>query len=170
MPAPRAESCGKFLRDMGKREILEEVLRRLRREVETLTRAAAEAAGEATHAESKQENKYDTRGLEASYLAHGQARRAAEVQQAIEQLKAFAPPAYAPEQPIRVGALIAADKDGEPCRFFLLPYVGGMQVRDPKGELQVLSTDSPLGRELLGKRAGDEFTFHRKDYAILSVE
>ena len=37
-------------------------------------RASHEAA---THAESKAENKYDTRGLEAAYLADGQRRRVA---------------------------------------------------------------------------------------------
>ena len=33
----------------------------------------------ATHAESKAENKYDTRGLEAAYLADGQRKRVHEI-------------------------------------------------------------------------------------------
>ena len=45
---------------------------------------------EATDEQSKAENKYDTRGLEASYLARGQSRQARETEAALEQFAALA--------------------------------------------------------------------------------
>src|SRR5690606_40067799 len=49
-----------------------------------IARDALKASHEAaTHAESKAENKYDTRGLEAAYLADGQRRRVHEIETAL---------------------------------------------------------------------------------------
>lgn len=48
-------------------------------------KVARTAHAEATHEESRPEDKYDTRGLEAAYLASGQAKQAAEAKRAIAQ-------------------------------------------------------------------------------------
>ena len=53
---------------MDKQSLHQALLMRLRADLELLERAAHTAREAATHEESKAENKYDTRGLEASYL------------------------------------------------------------------------------------------------------
>ena len=64
------------------------VIRIVRAELEAQYRrvaaAAREAHGYATDPDSKAESKYDTRGLEASYLAAGQAAKADELAEAMK--------------------------------------------------------------------------------------
>ena len=57
---------------MNKRAIIKKIVAKLTSELEVYFRAAQFARAEATHEQNKAENKYDTRGLEASYLARGQ--------------------------------------------------------------------------------------------------
>jgi hypothetical protein len=63
---------------MNKRAVLKKIIAKLTGELEVYFRAAEYARAEATHEQNKAENKYDTRGLEASYLARGQSKQAAE--------------------------------------------------------------------------------------------
>ena len=61
---------------------------------------------EATHEQSKAENKYDTRGPEASYLARGQSRQAAEIQAAIAAFEKLDTRKFGAGEPIDVGAFV----------------------------------------------------------------
>jgi hypothetical protein len=65
---------------MTKRELIQNFIAYLEDELQTLTAAAKATYEAATHEESKPENQYDTRALEASYLAGAQAQRVSEIQ------------------------------------------------------------------------------------------
>ena len=155
---------------MDKHLLLEQVVVQLKREVDTLTRAANEARGEATHAETKQEGKYDTRGLEASYLAHGQSKRAAEVLEIIEKLKALPPATFDETAIIRGGACLTLDREGTLLSVFVLPYVGGLRIHAEGKEVQVISTTSPLAQALIGKETDDEITFSGRVHVVIDVK
>lgn len=71
--------------------------------VEQAARAAHEAA---TREENIDENKYDTLGLEAAYLATGQARRAEAIRQAIADWRQFRPRPYDASKGIQFCALL----------------------------------------------------------------
>ena len=60
---------------MDKPHLLALIVATLAHDLDVLTRAAQTAYEAATAEENIAENKYDTLGLEASYLATGQARR-----------------------------------------------------------------------------------------------
>ena len=68
---------------MQKSAVLDSILARLDTELEALMRGARASFAAATDPDSKAENKYDTRTLEASYVARGQAQRVEELQQAL---------------------------------------------------------------------------------------
>ncbi|HBM66331.1 MAG TPA: transcription elongation factor GreAB, partial [Pseudomonas sp.] len=68
---------------MDKPHLLALIVATLEHDLDVLTRAAQTAYEAATAEENIAENKYDTLGLEASYLATGQARRSAEIRQAL---------------------------------------------------------------------------------------
>ena len=70
---------------MNKRALIEKIVARLTDELGVYFRAAQNSRAEATHEQNKAEDKYDTRGLEASYLARGQSRQAAELEAAIAE-------------------------------------------------------------------------------------
>ena len=60
---------------MNKRTLIEKIIAKLAEEVASYARSAKASQAEATDEQSQPENKYDTRGLEAAYLAHGQSRQ-----------------------------------------------------------------------------------------------
>jgi transcription elongation GreA/GreB family factor len=116
-------------------------------------RAHAAAIEGATHSEARAENPKDTRGLEQSYLARGQAARVAELEAGLAAVTALALRGFAPADPIALGALVTVDEDGAPQRLFIAPHGGGSVVG---GDVQVVTPGSPLGRALLGKRVDDD--------------
>src|SRR5690606_2063202 len=121
-----------------------------------IARDALKASHEsATHAESKAENKYDTRGLEAAYLADGQRRRVHEIETALVAYRNL--PVHTQEgEPIRVGALVSLDQEGVARLIFLGPDAAGLRITDEGHEVLVITPRSPLGQALLGRREGDE--------------
>jgi len=122
----------------------------------TIAQDALKASHEAaTHAESKAENKYDTRGLEAAYLADGQRRRVHEIETALMAYRNL-PIQPQEEGPIRVGTLVSLDQQGVDRLIFLGPDAAGLRIVDDGREVLVITPRSPLGQALLGRSEGDE--------------
>ncbi|MEM9070073.1 MAG: GreA/GreB family elongation factor [Myxococcota bacterium] len=161
------------MRSLDKRRVLEALLRQVEAELQTLI-AAAEATHEgATHEEAKPENDKDTRALEASYLARGQAARVEETQEIATRLRFLELRSFGEDDPIGVGALVEVDVDGEEATYFLVPVGGGRRVVVEEREIIVVTASSPVGRALLGKEVGDDFELkigpRRREYEILSA-
>ncbi len=159
---------------MNKADFIQEVLRTLSAEQDTIVQAANEARATATHSESKAENKYDTFGLEAAYLAEGLSRRVAEIQSALQQL-AKLPAIDLSELPITPGALVILESEetGQQDGYFLVPCHGGAVVTWEDRAWRLVTTQTPLGRQLLGKEVDDEvqLSLQGRDvrYLIVSV-
>ncbi len=130
-----------------------ELVAQLEAALEAAERAHAAALEGATHSEARAENPKDTRGLEQSYLARGQAQRVAELAASVAAVTALAVRGFGPTDPIAVGALVTVDEDGQPQRLFVAPHGGGSVLA---GGVQVVTPTSPLGRALLGKRVEDD--------------
>lgn len=139
--------------DLDKAALRAELITQLTAALDGAQRAHAAAHEGATHAEARPENDKDTRGLEQSYLARGQAQRVAELEAAITAVGALALRAFTPRDPVALGALVVIEEDGAAQRLFLAPGGGGSVVG---GDVQVVTPSSPLGRAVLGKRADDE--------------
>ena len=121
-----------------------------------LVRLATETKKGATHVEAKAENDKDTRGLEMSYLARGQAMRVEEVDETIKRLR-FVNLRSFDDAPIDLGAMVRVLVDDKPRFFFLVPAGGGTKVRIDGVDVALLSPASPVGRALLEKYEGDDF-------------
>lgn len=158
---------------MEKRKVIDAILAELQRELESLTAAAKAAREAATHEESKPEDQYDTRGLEASYLAGAQAERALQIQKLISQFRLMSPLEAAAGASIGPGMLVELESDGRKSLYFLAPQGGGLSVRIAGRPIQVLTPQAPLGEALLGRRAGDsvevEVQGSEREYIIASV-
>jgi transcription elongation GreA/GreB family factor len=142
---------------MDKSLLQQQVLERLAEDLLQTEQAARAAHETATHEENIAENKYDTLGLEAAYLATGQARRAEAIRQAIAHWRQFRPRPYDAKQGIQLGALVClVDADDKQQQLFLGPDGGSMKLVSGTQLVQVISSESPLGRALLGKCEGDE--------------
>ena len=110
----------------------------------------------ATHEENKPENDKDTRALEQSYLARGQAQRVVELQSAVNQLKAMELRDFSSGVPIALGALVSVEDDRETVQYFLAPAGGGLRLPLAGREVRVVTPQSPIGQALIGKRQGDD--------------
>ena len=141
---------------MNKRTIIKKIVARLTDELQVYFRAAHASRTEATHESSKAENKYDTRGLEASYLARGQSKQAAELEAAIAEFEKLGARKFADGDAIAVGALVELEHGGETFIYFLGPRAGGTEVLHDKKEILVITPQSPLGEQLMGKKSGDQ--------------
>lgn len=135
--------------------------------------AAREAKEAATHEDAKPENDKDTRAVEAAYLAGAQADRARELARTKATLSALALKRFSPGDPVAASALVELDQDGVSSWYFLAPEGGGMKAVIEGVTVTVLTPQSVLGRELLGRSEGDSFdvTLQGKlrSYEILSV-
>lgn len=139
---------------MNKRDLLARIIAKLNAELQALTTAALATHAEATDEENKAEDKYDTRGLEASYLAHGQSKAAEEAAQAVAQFSALPVREFNPGEPISLGALVRLDHRGT-YYYFMGPRAGGTEVDLAGQVVLVITPQSPLGRQLLGRKQGD---------------
>ena len=143
---------------MDKATVLEKIINSLQHELETYIRAAKFSHAEATAEENRAENKYDTRGLEASYLAAGQANKVVELEGAItsfEELKNM--PAI---DSVEIGALLELDQGGTNEFYFIGPTAGGTEVEMDGTEILIITPESPLGSQLMGLEAGQKSTLN----------
>jgi transcription elongation GreA/GreB family factor len=159
---------------MNKRTLIKKIVARLTDELEVYFRAANASRAEATHEQNKAEDKYDTRGLEASYLARGQSRQAAEIESAIAEFEKLAVRKFGDGEAIGLGALVELEHGGENSFYFIGPRAGGTEVIHEKKEILVITPQSPLGEELLGRKQGDQPQLNlggtRQQSRIVSVE
>ena len=133
------------------------MLEKLAIDLDVLQRAAQTAYEAATHAENIAENKYDTLGLEASYLATGQARRVEEIRQALKNCRAMPLAPYDAASGIQIGALIQLEAESGSAQWlFLAPDAAGLKLEHVGQTITVITPRSPLGAALLGKQLDDE--------------
>lgn len=124
-------------------------------ELDGVLAMASAAYDEATHAESKAENQYDTRSLEASYLAAGQAVRVAALRRAAGFFDAVDDGDGNPDAQVGPGALVGIEEDGVTSWCFVAPEGGGAIVQADGVAVRVVTPASPLGEALVGAREGD---------------
>lgn len=158
---------------MSPTAVIAKVIAKLSIELEEIQRRAIDTAEGATHEESRPENPKDTRGLEASYLAHGLAKRASELEQSINRLRFFESE-HAAESPIRTGSMVELeDEAGALHVFILLPCAGGHEVDMGDTLVRVITPQSPLGQALRDPFVGDELQIGRgsaaKEWHIVRV-
>jgi transcription elongation GreA/GreB family factor len=147
----------KVFATVRKATLRDAILQQLRQELQRQTSAAELARDEATSEESRAENKWDTHSQEAAYLAEGQAKLASEVSASIALIGTMALPDFAAGDPIALGALVEVQstKTQRHFHYFLVPRAGGMELVVDSHEVLVLTPQSPLGRQLIGRRVGD---------------
>ncbi len=160
---------------MDKNLLLQDVLAHLQADLEQATLAALSAHETATHEENVAENKYDTLGLEAAYLASGQARRVEELRQTLITWRQLRPRPFDEAQGIELGALVQViDAQDQSRWLFLGPQGASMKLQQAEQTIQVLGSAAPLGRALLGKGPGDEISLPMaggaQSFEVLSVE
>ena len=140
---------------MNKNDLVRKITAQLEVDLAALKAAALETYSAATGDESKPENKYDTRALEASYLAGAQAKRAADLEASLGVFKTLGVKNFDSKSRIESTALVDVDLDGKETRVFIAPARISRSLTFENTTIQVITPQSPLGEALLGLKVGD---------------
>lgn len=156
-----------------KQKIISEIIEKFESELAVMAKAAQETREAATHEESVAEDKYDTRGLEASYLAGAQARRVAELQWIIHSYQNLELLEFTSQSFVGITALVEVSSETKKKLFFLAPKGGGILIDVDSIKVQIVAPDSKLGAELMGKVVGDsvemQIVGRLKEYEVLNI-
>lgn len=158
---------------MKKQALIKKIIAKLTSDLNLYYKAALSARAEATDEQSKAENKYDTRGLEASYLARGQSRQAAETEASIEEFQKMGVKVFGPEDPVNLGALVELEGKEEKMLCFVASRAGGLDIEHENREVLVITPQSPLGQQLVGRKQGERVNLEvaggKTEYRITAV-
>jgi transcription elongation GreA/GreB family factor len=159
---------------LNKQSVLELIIARLVIDLDVAQRAAQTAYETATHEENIAENKYDTLGLEASYLAAGQARRVEEIRQSLVLYQNLSLRPFDEQRGIQIGDLLSLEAgNGSQQQLFLGPDAAGLKIYQGDVLITVITARAPLGQNLLGKAEGDvvEITINgaRQSFEVTQV-
>ncbi len=158
---------------ISKRIIVQRIIEQLTDQLSTLAGASRAMHADASDEQNKAEDKYDTRGLETAYLASSQARLATETEQALAVYQNLELRKFGGSATIDVTALVELEANGARTLYFLGPKAGGMEINHRGSEILVITTESPLGQQLVGKKAGDRFKLQTsgpsQEFRVISV-
>jgi hypothetical protein len=144
---------------MDKKSIVAQICFHLETELNGITEAAKDSFDGATDEQSKAEGQFDTRALESSYLAEGQARHAADLKEAISVYQNLELKAFESHEPIALTAVVELEQRSGSYLYFIGPRDGGHTVEVDGQEVMVITPHSPIGQTLLGKTIGSVVRF-----------
>lgn len=158
--------------NIDKRKILALIIDQLRADLLISEHAVKIAHDTATHADCLGSSKYETMGLEASYLAQGQGTRLLEVERSLAYFKQLTLTESATV--IGLSSLIVLDDEqGNQQLLWLAADAGGLKVQYDERVITVITPKSPLGKALIGKAIDDDFEIiiagEKRNYAISAV-
>ncbi|NMP15666.1 transcription elongation factor GreAB [Thalassotalea sp. Y01] len=145
--------------NIDKQHLKNKIISQLEVALQNAMASADSARKEATDDQSVAETQYDTLGLEASYLAHGQSERAAQLIEQIQAYKALEFRQFGEDDAIAISAVILLQSlDAMATQhYFIGPFAGGMQINVSDITITVITPNAPLARELIGLYQDDEF-------------
>lgn len=149
-----------------KQAVLDAVVVQLRNDIALALEAAEDARETATNKENIAENKYDTLGLEAAYLAHGQSNRVARLQYELQQFESLTTDEV---EEIELGALVSVTQNGQERHYFVGPGAAGVTLNVQGTTVTVITLEAPLGSALSGLGVDDVLTFNDAELEVLRV-
>lgn len=158
---------------MDKKKLILHLIELTKHNLKAAHDAAQSTYDIATNEESKAENKYDTRGLEASYLAGAQAERVADIKATLASFENIKIKIFEDGNKISLTALVEIFCNEKTTLLLLMPKGGGQTINFENKLIQVVTPDSPLGKNLIGKEVGDIVQVSagdkNREYAIISI-
>ncbi|MEQ1723107.1 MAG: hypothetical protein ABL930_08010 [Pseudobdellovibrio sp.] len=159
---------------MNKIELIDHLKTIVKENLVAALEAAMNTYDIATHEDNKAENKYDTRGLEASYLAGAQAERVSDIKAILASYEILQIKNFDNDSKVALSALIKMSSNDKEMFVLLMPKGGGQVLNFAGHHIQVITPDSPLGKNLIGKVVGEIIKIGEsnkpKEYEIMSLQ
>lgn len=153
---------------MTKADVHTQLVEKLTEQISILKSALSESEESASGDETKSEGKYDTRAIEASYLAQAQANQLALEEESLSKLQRFEPLDYELNDRIGPGALVEVEQEGELCFYYLAPAGGGLIANYLGCEVTLITPESRMYQQLSELRLGD--TLDDCQLTVMGVE
>lgn len=148
--------------EIDKAELRRLLVQALEHERDTVAAAQRRTAEGVTHEDNRPEGDKDMRSTEASYVARGQAMRVRALEDDLAKVVGMTLRGFDDEAPVALSAIVELAGDAGRSTVFVAPAGGGTRLALGGGAtLQVVTPASPLGKALVGARAGDEVEVHK---------
>ena len=155
---------------MKKNQLLKQIVANVKLDV--LSKAAKASHAEATHEQSRRKTR-STPAAEPRNIRRWPGAAGREILDAIKLYETMAARDFASNEPIDTGALVELEMDGAGSLYFIGPKSGGLEIKHQRKEIMVITPQSPLGQNLMGRKAGDNWTAKVGgsvvEYQIISV-
>lgn len=142
---------------IDKKKIVELLIEKLNSELVEVENAARSTRDLATASDLKSEGKYDTRAIEASYLASAQNKRVEEIKLDIQMLEDLEILVETPATKLQLGSLGLIRCNNQERFYFISSTSGGSMLLVDEKPILVISVFSPIGDAALGLGAGESF-------------
>jgi transcription elongation GreA/GreB family factor len=156
---------------LDKKRILNELVTKAKNDFEGLKAALGTTKGHASDSEMKAEGKYDTRSIEAGYLAGAQKVRVDELENEVKLLEEIN--LNHNNDNICVGSLVEIELNNQKRLYFISSTSGGTILNIDNNPILVISAFSPIGDCAIGLSKGDTFDIENKngvrEYTICNI-
>lgn len=157
---------------IDKKKIVEQLIEKLNNELKEVSSAAKSTKDLATAPDLKSEGKYDTRAIEAAYLASAQNKRVEEIKLDIQMLEDLSVQIENSSK-LQLGSL-GLIRCNQQDRFYFLSSTSGGSILMIEGQpILIISVFSPIGDAALGLTAGESFEVETpkeiRQYEVLEV-
>ncbi len=142
---------------MEKSKIIKCLIDAVKKELDAIQSEAQTTKKYRESEDLKSEGKYDTRSIEAGYLAAGQLQRVEELKLELQMLEEIPSREFSPNDPIAIGALVEIEYNKQSRNYFISPTAGGTMLQIDGETVLVISVFSPIGNEALDLKVGDSF-------------
>ena len=154
-----------------KQKIVDELKLLLEQETKAAKESYEMTRSHATEGELKSEGKYDTRSIEAGYLASAQKKRLEELEHEKGLLQEI--DASHQHSSVSVGSLVEIEFNSMTRLYFIASTSGGKILKIDDRPILVISAFSPIGVEAINLRPGDSFEVEAsgelREYKVLNV-
>jgi transcription elongation GreA/GreB family factor len=145
---------------VDKQDLVAQLVTQLESSARSALSARDAAALEAREGATPDEKREDARAAhQLGTLGKAQQRRAQQALAEVDSLATFRPAPLPATAAIKLGAVVEIEDEetGEGRTFFLAPVGAGISLTGPGGDglLSVVTPASPVGRAVLGRKAGD---------------
>ncbi|MCO4792236.1 MAG: GreA/GreB family elongation factor [Bacteriovoracaceae bacterium] len=144
----------------------------LTKELDDLERIARSTKEQAIDSEMGQEDKWDTRRIEASYLAGAQAKRVEEIKRDLNLIKSLE--IQESSETVSLSSIISVEHEDKKDKYFMSPTYSSHTLEIEGNQIQALSIHSPLGKGLIGSDENESIEIETpkgiKEYEILKVD
>ncbi len=154
-----------------KEKLVEALKEKVKEELSEIKKAFKSSHSLATDSEMKAEGKYDTRSIEAGYIAGAQQKRVQELEQELGLLDEINVN-HLPDT-VSVGSIVEIEFNDLTRMYFISSTGGGSFIPIDGQTVMVISAFSPIGSEVIGLGPGDDFEVEHKNqnrsYKVISV-